>query len=174
MSQQEERTENQILGVKGSRSFETRLDSLHQAYWICAQAFSCLRDLFCHTGEYKELWRVVNTSSKFLKQQREKRFETERQTSILVFYNLNLVFCFVILQCTVNCHINNLKSFQLKFNSINNLILSWSDISISDNTRNHLLLWYILCVYLTCWSTLSWNNALWATINLITQNWANV
>ena len=36
-----------------------------QAYWICAQAFSCLRDLFCHTREYKELRRVVNTSSNF-------------------------------------------------------------------------------------------------------------
>ena len=48
-----------------------------QAYWICAQAFSCLRDLFCHI-------RIQGTSAsskhklKFLKQQRGKLFETER------------------------------------------------------------------------------------------------
>ena len=33
-------------------------------------------------------------------------------------FNLNLVFCFVILQRTVNCQINNSKNLQPKLNSL--------------------------------------------------------
>ena len=69
-----DREGNIFVTCAGSRNFfwdhflkelrnQAQLSS--QAYWICAQAFSCLRDLFCHTREYKELRRVVNTSSNF-------------------------------------------------------------------------------------------------------------
>ena len=87
-----------------------------------------------------------------------------------MFYNLNLVFPFVILQRTVNCQINNSKSLQLKFNSL--LITLYfldliSQLAITSEVICFCGIYYMytLLVEVRCHEIMHL-----ATINLITQS----
>ena len=65
-----------------------------------------------------------------------------------MFWDRKVINYFSVLQAKVGVWLSNfttyskLSKYKAKIQLfVNKLTLSWSDISISDKTRNHLLLW---------------------------------
>ena len=111
-----------FFGITFWRSLETRLNSVAKpTEFVPRPLLACVTffatSLCRHIGVYKKHRRVVNTNSNF-HSSKVKNVLRPKVSKYFSVFNLNLVFCFVILQRTVNCQINNSKNLQLKLNSL--------------------------------------------------------